>query len=113
MHTLDEGVHSKGLDDRLALATTTVTITLADEPDLSTTLLLDRSPIEIVDGAADSEARMWIASVDLQRIWSGDFYLPMAIAKGRVRIRGPIRKFLRIVPILRAVGEPPVIEQHM
>jgi hypothetical protein len=49
---------------------------------------------------------MWIASVDLQRIWSPDFYLPMAIAKGRVRIAGPIRKFLRIVPILRTVVEP-------
>jgi hypothetical protein len=109
--TLEKGLHSKGLDDRLALANTTVTITLADEPDLSTTLLLDRSPIEIVDGAVDSEARMWIASVDLQRIWSDDFYLPMAIASGRVRISGVIRKFLRIVPILRAVAEPPVTQQ--
>jgi hypothetical protein len=44
--------------------------------------------------------------VDLRRIWSIDFYLPMAIAKGRVRIAGPVRKFLRIVPILRAVAEP-------
>jgi hypothetical protein len=107
---LEEGVSTKGLDDRLALASTTVAITLADEPDLSTTLLLDRSPIEIVDGAVDSEARMWIASVDLRRMWWGDFYLPMAIAKGRVRVSGPIRKFLRVVPILRAVGEPAVAE---
>jgi hypothetical protein len=29
----------------------------------------------------------------------------MAIAKGRIRISGPVRKFLRIVPILRTVGE--------
>jgi hypothetical protein len=108
---LEDGVQSRGLDDRLALANTTVTITLADEPDLSTTLFLDRSPIEIVDDAVDSEAGMWIASVDLQRIWSGDFYLPMAIAKGRVRIRGPIRKFLRIVPILHAIAERPELEQ--
>jgi len=109
--TVEEGVEAKQLDDRLALANTTITITLADEPDLSATLLLDRSPIEIVDGAEDSEAQMWIASVDLQRILWGDFYLPMAIAKGRVRVRGAIRKFLRIVPILRAVGEPPVSEK--
>lgn len=106
--TLASGVRYHALDDRLALAGTVITITLADEPDLSSTLMLDRSPIEVVDGvgASDSEARMWIASVDLQRIWSPDFYLPMAIAKGRVRIAGPIRKFLRIVPILRTVVEP-------
>jgi hypothetical protein len=107
----EDGVQSHGLDDRLALANTTITITLADEPDLSTTLLLDRSPIEILDGSGDAEAAMWIASVDLRRIWSGDFFLPMAIAKGRVRIRGPVRKFLRIVPILHAIAEPPVLER--
>jgi hypothetical protein len=111
VRTLREGVASKRLDDRLALASTTVTITLADEPDLSTTLMLDRSPIEIVDGAVDSEAAMWIASADLQRIFWGDFYLPMAIANGRVRVRGTIRKFLRVVPILRSVGGPLATQQ--
>jgi hypothetical protein len=102
---LEAGVRDKGLHDRLALAATTITITLADEPDLSATLLLDRSPVEFVDGVADAECQIWIASVDLERVWSPDFYLPMAIAKGRVRITGPVRKFLRIVPILRAAGE--------
>ena len=103
--TLEAGVRDKGLHDRLALAATTITLTLADEADLSITLLLDRSPIEVIDGFADAESQMWIASVDLARIWSPDFYLPMAIAKGRIRIAGPVRKFLRIVPILRTVGE--------
>jgi hypothetical protein len=106
MDTLATGVRAKELNDRLALAATTITITLADEPALSTTLMLDRSPIEIVGGERDSEARIWIASVDLQRIWSIDFHLPMAIAKGRVRIAGPVRKFLQIVPILRTAAEP-------
>ena len=104
--TLEQGVNDKGLNDRLALASTTIAITLADEPELSATLLLDRSPIEVVDGiTSDAESQIWIASVDLERIWSPDFYLPMAIAKGRIRVAGPVRKFLRIVPILRTVGE--------
>jgi hypothetical protein len=94
-----------GLSDRLKLADTTINITLADEPDLSVTILLDRSPIEVVDGAVDAEARMWIASVDLTRIWSPDFYLAMAITKGRLRVEGPVRKFLRIVPVLRVLSE--------
>jgi len=78
---------------------------LADEPDLSVTILLDRSPIEVVDGVIDAEARMWIASVDLTRMWSSDFYLAMAITKGRLRVEGPVRKFLRIVPTLRVLSE--------
>jgi hypothetical protein len=67
--------------------------------------LLDRSPIEVVDGLVDAEARMWIASVDLTRMWSPDFYLAMAITKGRLRVEGPVRKFLRIVPTLRVLSE--------
>jgi hypothetical protein len=103
--TIESGAREHGLSDRLKLADTTINITLADEPDLSVTILLDRSPIEVVDGVVDAEARMWIASVDLTRIWSPDFYLAMAITKGRLRVEGPVRKFLRIVPVLRVLSE--------
>jgi hypothetical protein len=103
--TIESGVREHGLSDRLRLADTTINITLADEPDLSVTILLDRSPIEVVDGLIDAEARIWIASVDLTRIWSPDFYLSMAITKGRLQVEGPVRKFLRIVPILRVLAE--------
>jgi hypothetical protein len=103
--TIESGVREHGLSDRLKLADTTINITLADEPDLSVTILLDRSPIEVVDGLIDAEARIWIASVDLTRIWSPDFYLSMAITKGRLQVEGPVRKFLRIVPILRVLAE--------
>jgi hypothetical protein len=103
--TIEFGVREHGLSARLKLADTTISITLADEPDLSVTILLDRSPIEVVDGVVDAEARMWIASVDLTRIWSPDFYLAMAITKGRLRVEGPVRKFLRIVPVLRVLSE--------
>lgn len=103
--TIERGVNNHGLSQLMMLADTTLTITLADELDLSLTLLLDRDPVDVVDGEADAEARMWIASVDLERIWSRDFFLAMAITKGRVRMEGPIRKFLRVVPMLRTLAE--------
>ena len=102
-----EGVHHAHLDDRVSQAETTVTLSLSDEPDCVCTLLLDRVPIAVVEGAADGECELSIASVDLERIWSRDFFLPMAIARGRVRVRGEVRRFLRVVPILRSVGAPP------
>jgi hypothetical protein len=104
VRAIAKGVHDSGLDDRVSQAATTVTLTLSDEPDCVCTMLLDRSPIEIVEGAADGECELSIASVDLERIWSLDFHLPMAIARGRVGVRGPVRKFLRVVPILRSAG---------
>jgi len=103
--TIERGVRGHDMSRLLTLADTTLTVTLADEQDLSVTLLLDRSPVEVLDGELESEARMWIASVDLERIWSPDFYLPMAITKGRVRMEGPLRKFLRVVPMLRELAE--------
>jgi hypothetical protein len=103
--TIERGVRERDIGQLLSLADTTLTVALADELDLAVTLLLDRGAVEVVDGEGDAEAAIWIASVDLQRIWSSDFYLPMAITKGRVRMQGPVRKFLRVVPVLRQLAD--------
>jgi hypothetical protein len=89
---------------RLAWANTTVEVRLADDPHLAVTLLLDRTPPEVVDGGANAETRLLIASVDLDRLWSKEFQLGMAIVRGRVRVSGPVRKFLRVLPILRPLA---------
>jgi hypothetical protein len=90
----------------LARARTTVRIELADEPELSVTLLLDRDPIEIVDSAESAEVEISIVSVDLARLYSPDFHLAMAIARGRVGYSGPVRKFLRVTPVVRHASLP-------
>jgi hypothetical protein len=103
--TIEEAANHPELLRRLAMADTTVEVSLADEPDLCVTLLLDRTPIEVVDGPkADAEVRIQIASFDLNHVWSVDFQLPMAIVRGRVKVGGPVRKFLRVVPILRPLA---------
>lgn len=90
----------------IARANTTVGITLADDDDLSITLLLDREPVEVVDGGMDAEVHMRIASVDLDRLRSPDFHLSMAIVRGRVQYDGDIRKFLRVTPVVRHASLP-------
>ncbi|HEX6390059.1 MAG TPA: ATP-binding cassette domain-containing protein [Solirubrobacteraceae bacterium] len=102
---LENAAADPEISQRLSLADTTVEIVLADEPDLSVTLLLDRTPVEVVDGGRDAEVRMYIASFDLERITSLDYKLPMAVARGRVRAEGPVRKFLRVAPILHGERE--------
>jgi hypothetical protein len=113
--TIEEAASHTELGRRLANADTTVEVTLADEPDLAVVLLLNRSPIEVLVGPGDAEARLRIASFDLANLYSEDFQLSMAIVRGRVAVSGPVRKFLRVVPILRplaaryralAAGEP-------
>jgi len=102
--TVEQSQRYPELASRLAAADTTVEVTLADEPDLSVTLLLDRTPLEVLNGGGDAEVRLSIASVDLDHIWSADFQLAMAIVRGRVRVSGPVRKFLRVLPILRPLA---------
>jgi hypothetical protein len=85
----------------LSRANTTVRIVLADDPELSVGLLLDRQPIEVTDGREAAEVEMSIVSVDLARLYSPDFHLSMAIQRGRVGYRGFVRKFLRVTPIVR------------
>jgi hypothetical protein len=94
------------LSRKLARADTSVRITLADDPDLGVTLLLDRTPIEVVDDDTPAEVDLSIASVDLDRLCSPEFHLAMAIARGRVQYRGNVRKFLRVTPIVRHASLP-------
>jgi phospholipid/cholesterol/gamma-HCH transport system ATP-binding protein len=86
---------------RLALADTTVRVGLADEPDLAITLLLQDPTISVASGDVPCEVDLSLSSVDLERLWSSDFNLSMAIARGRVQVSGPVRKFLRVMPIIR------------
>lgn len=87
---------------KLANADTDVVIALADEGEVALTLYLREAPVETERGRdEDAESTIHIASVDLRRLWSKEFQLPMAIARGRIRAEGPVRKFLRILPLLR------------
>jgi phospholipid/cholesterol/gamma-HCH transport system ATP-binding protein len=97
----ERAARDEELSRRLSLAETSVAFVLADEPDLSVTLLLDRTPIEVARrGPKEAEISLRIASFDLTHLCSGDFKLAMAIARGRVIAGGPVRKFLRVVPVL-------------
>jgi hypothetical protein len=97
------------LSSVLSRAKSTVRIELADEPELSVTLLLDRDPVEVVHTDEPAEVEISIASVDLARLYSPDFHLAMAISRGRVGYTGPVRKFLRVTPVVRHASLPKLI----
>ena len=96
------GASDPELSRRLSLAETTVEFVLADDPDLSITLLLDRTPIEVHRDCGRETPRSSCGSPasTSTHLCSGEFKLAMAIARGRVIATGPVRKFLRVVPVL-------------
>ena len=94
------------LSSVLTRAGTTIRIELADDPDLSVTLLLDRDPIEVTHAEVGADVELAIVSVDLARLYSPDFHLAMAITRGRVGYAGPVRKFLQVTPVVRHASLP-------
>jgi hypothetical protein len=109
---MEAAAQDERLSSVLARANTTVRICLADDPELCITLLLDRNPIEVADTDAPAEVEMSIVSVDLARLYSPDFHLAMAISRGRVRYTGPVRKFLRVTPVVRHASLPKLVGQE-
>jgi hypothetical protein len=101
--------HDREMSKVLARANATVRIELMDEPDLFVTLLLDRDPIEVVEADVGADIEMSIVSVDLARLYSPDFHLAMAIQRGRVGYTGPVRKFLRVSPVVRHASLPKLL----
>jgi SCP-2 sterol transfer family len=89
---------------RMALADTTVRIQLADGPGYAITLLLDRDPIALSDGSGEPQIALAMTAVQLEGLARGELALAMEIAHGRVDYSGPVRKFLRVMPILRRVS---------
>ena len=101
---IEAAIEDEQIARKLGQAETTLRIELADEPDLSVTLALHEDGVSVGAGTHSAEVNLVLSSVDLERLWSRDFNLAMAIARGRVRVNGPVRKFLRVMPIIRQLG---------
>lgn len=66
--------------------------------------------LEVRDaGASSSEATIELAlrTPDLERLAAGHLRAAMAIASGRATYAGPVREFLRVLPLVQAMVNPP------
>jgi hypothetical protein len=96
-----QAAHDEHLGDRLALANTSVHIHFTDT--VGVTLRLDSQPITAeprITGQAEVE--LWGSADKFLQYARGERHLAMAIMYGDVEFAGPVRKFLRIMPILRS-----------
>jgi len=89
---------------RLAFGQTTLLLRVEDDSSAKVFLRLDREPVEVDDQPGDEspEVELCVTRDQLRRIWDPDFHLAMAIAKREASFVGPVRKFLRVMPILHS-----------
>lgn len=103
MQFWEAGAADERLGRRLAAAGCVVHIhfTIGDE-DKGFTLMMDREPIEVIGGfVGDAEVEIFGSAADWLALIRQDKRMSMAIARGEMTYTGPVRKFLRIVPMLQ------------
>lgn len=89
--------------ERLADADTTIAIAIREAPGSRLTLRLDAMPPTLeLDDVAPVEVEMEIEARALLEVFARSARLPMTFIEGRASFDGPVRKFLRITPILIA-----------
>jgi len=91
------------LAERMTFARTTVALHLTDAPDgTGATLHLTSMPIDARPGIdPGAEIHMYAPTELWLEMLAGRVPLPIAVAHGQVEYSGPIRKFLRVAPILK------------
>lgn len=87
---------------RLARAGTSVAFHLG-ESGAGATLLLDRRPPEVIDGAEPAEIDIVLTPEQARAFANGSISLPIALVSREVGFRGPVRKYLAVDPIMRAL----------
>ena len=98
------------LGERVGLAQTSVALHFTDAGGVGATLLLDRRPPEAIARILpDAESSIHATTEQWDSFWGGEYPLAMGMARLEVSFTGPVRKFLRVVPILRSLA--PVYRQ--
>lgn len=96
------GAHDPHVGARLALADTVVHFHLGDNAGV--TLMLDRTPIEALPRImGEPEIEIWATPEQVLSMLRREAQMAMLISYGELDYRGPVRKFLRVVPILRSL----------
>ena len=88
--------------DRMAYAETSVSFGVAGERE-RVTLLVDRRPPKALSGDEPAEIEIELTPEQGLRFANGLMPMPEAVATGAVSYRGPVRKYLMVDPILRAL----------
>jgi putative sterol carrier protein len=74
------------------------------------------TPDQVVDGAppAPAAVRISMSCDTAHSLWQGKLLMPVALATGRVRIKGNVAKVLELVPILRPAFDryPEIVAEH-
>jgi putative sterol carrier protein len=75
------------------------------DPECTISLVTTVDPPVVKSGdaakAEDVEVDMFMSADDAHKFWLGELNIPMALARRRVKVEGPIGKLLKMLPALQ------------
>jgi len=87
-----------------------------NDPDGEIWLLHGTDKPELALGATDAEGDviMWLAGDDCHNFWLQNLKLPVALAKRKIKAKGPMAKILGMLPLLKPAYEayPAICEEY-
>lgn len=100
------GMQDPDLVDKLKPSGVVLRITYTD-PDA--VLTVDMPNVELHEGAGqgpEPNVELFMTADTGNRFWLGKVILPVALAKGQVRAKGPVAKLLTVVPLAKGLFGP-------
>jgi hypothetical protein len=104
MHVIGAAAEEHMLRERLAEAHVRVRVEPTDAPASAIGLELAEGRTRVVDARSPCDVVVRLTDATLARILGGHGHLAMEIVAGEVTYEGPIRRLLRVLPILRRVA---------
>lgn len=100
------GMEDAALVEKLKPSGVVLRITYT-EPDA--VLTVDMPSSEIFEGAGNGpepNVELFMTADTGNRFWLGKVVLPVALAKGQVRAKGPVAKLLKVLPLAKGLFAP-------
>lgn len=100
------GMEDAALVEKLKPSGVVLRITYT-EPDA--VLTVDMPNSQIFEGAGngpDPNVELFMTADTGNRFWLGKVVLPVALAKGQVRAKGPVAKLLKVLPLAKGLFGP-------
>jgi hypothetical protein len=100
------GMEDAALVEKLKPSGVVLRITYS-EPDA--VLTVDMPNSEIFEGAGNGpepNVELFMTADTGNRFWLGKVVLPVALAKGQVRAKGPVAKLLKVLPLAKGLFGP-------
>ena len=99
---LEQVTKDEDLRPKFVAADTSFHVLYTDpECDMLVDCTVDPPVVTMAPGEVKSEIELSMAADDGHAFWLGQLNMALALAKGRVKVKGPISKIMKLLPAMR------------